>query len=593
MANDEKKVTCNTVSTSSRVTLSGMNLGFRFLVNIQRTTTLRIPLFGGTVNILPISSAITSTPKKKLIVSPPPVPNQIISQVVTPTPSAPSTDDGQNRQAARTARDRESLEKALESTVQPLPDIAAAKKMDPSMNPIPRLKFERKRPIREQMVRTRAAGGSSVSWDTQLKYIDAYGHSVHDSVTDRYVIPPYDAKDPCIIRRSDLKPNKSYDGVIYRLLCDFKAYSKRSAYRTRINSFYVLKKNNVPIYESKTVPDSFTPVHEQAFLPASHTQAEDDITLDFWNREQISDEPKFLGQFSMKYQNLMLNSKLTGVDTARYPICTSDTSIDNGHFILQMTPIKNKPVDFGAELRKSDLAAAPVESGEPIPMTAKGTNQSVLSESGYDTNLSLSRVTDTDSTLADITMDSSSTASEMPSRLEISLSETTSIRSSSFREQVASPPPIKETHEPKSRSPPTTPTSSKSILLSSRKSWPINCRFEVSVKDLPKMDSTLTGGKCDPYFKFEVDGKSLYGNSKLAKSNKLAAAWSFSIPSYSIKTSKTISVKFYDRDRIGKDELIGSVEFSTAQLASRLVLTNIPLEGKTAGQATMEIQMKL
>lgn len=104
---------------------------------------------------------------------------------------------------------------------------------------------------------------------------------------------------------------------------------------------------------------------------------------------------------------------------------------------------------------------------------------------------------------------------------------------------------------------PNTTFNEKSIKLNEK--WEIN----IHVSDLPKTDSYLAGGKCDPYFILFLDDKKIYGDRTLALKNTLQAKWLFELKSIDLLNSKIIRIEWYDKDAIGNDSHIGSSSTTT------------------------------
>lgn len=106
-------------------------------------------------------------------------------------------------------------------------------------------------------------------------------------------------------------------------------------------------------------------------------------------------------------------------------------------------------------------------------------------------------------------------------------------------------------------------TSPKSIFnektIKLHEKWEVN----IHVADLPKTDSILAGGKCDPYFILFLDDKKLYGDRNLALKNTLQAKWLFELKSRELLESKIIRIEWYDKDSIGNDHHIGSSSITT------------------------------
>jgi len=114
----------------------------------------------------------------------------------------------------------------------------------------------------------------------------------------------------------------------------------------------------------------------------------------------------------------------------------------------------------------------------------------------------------------------------------------------------------------------------------------------ITVRDLPKMDSFLEGGSCDPYYVFKLDGKKVAGGAHIAIINQRHGAWSFKILDSALKTARNIRVEFYDHDSLSKDDLIGSFDCTVSELFTRGGFKNQKLAGKDAKKANVDLTFK-
>lgn len=114
----------------------------------------------------------------------------------------------------------------------------------------------------------------------------------------------------------------------------------------------------------------------------------------------------------------------------------------------------------------------------------------------------------------------------------------------------------------------------------------------ITVRDLPKMDSFLEGGSCDPYYVFKLDGKKVAGGPHIAIINQRHGAWSFKILDSALKTARNIRVEFYDHDSISKDDFIGSFDCTVSELFTRGGFKNQKLVGKNAKKSNVDLTFK-
>lgn len=107
--------------------------------------------------------------------------------------------------------------------------------------------------------------------------------------------------------------------------------------------------------------------------------------------------------------------------------------------------------------------------------------------------------------------------------------------------------------------------------------WFVN----ISVTNLPRMDGLLSGGACDPYFQLFLDDECVYGEKSLAIKNSRNGSWDFRLPADLIRNSKMIKINWFDMDKTGKDDYIGTSKISTSQ-ALRSILVGTSNECKTS-----------
>lgn len=92
-------------------------------------------------------------------------------------------------------------------------------------------------------------------------------------------------------------------------------------------------------------------------------------------------------------------------------------------------------------------------------------------------------------------------------------------------------------------------------------------QFEISVSDLPKMDSGLAGKACDPYYKLYFDER-LYEVSKWQK-QVLNAKYVFDVTDARWSFTQQIRIEFFDYDKIGKHGPIGYCVVGAADVDER------------------------
>lgn len=115
----------------------------------------------------------------------------------------------------------------------------------------------------------------------------------------------------------------------------------------------------------------------------------------------------------------------------------------------------------------------------------------------------------------------------------------------------------------------------------------------LNARDLPKMDSFLEGGSCDPYYVFSLDQgkgfKKVSGGPHLAIKNQRKGAWSFVIAEKEIANSKKMKIELWDVDSSNKDDFIGDFECSSAAFLSTGGFKNAKLQGKEAKKSVIDL----
>lgn len=140
--------------------------------------------------------------------------------------------------------------------------------------------------------------------------------------------------------------------------------------------------------------------------------------------------------------------------------------------------------------------------------------------------------------------------------------------------------------KPKSSPPPKTTTDKKLTVF-------------LNAKHLPKMDSFLEGGSCDPYYNFFLDQgqgfKKVSGGPHLALKNQRKGAWSFNILEAELLKSLKMKVEFWDVDSTNQDDFIGDfVCDAKAFLATGGAgFKDAKLQGKSAKNAVIDLSYQV
>merc|ERR1711997_111212 len=117
----------------------------------------------------------------------------------------------------------------------------------------------------------------------------------------------------------------------------------------------------------------------------------------------------------------------------------------------------------------------------------------------------------------------------------------------------------------------------------------------INARHLPKMDSFVEGGSCDPYYNFFLDQgqgfKKVSGGPHLALKNQRKGAWSFNILKTELLKSLKMKIEFWDVDSTNKDDFIGDfVCDAKAFLASGGTgFKDAKLQGKAAKNSVIDL----
>merc|ERR1712150_288075 len=103
----------------------------------------------------------------------------------------------------------------------------------------------------------------------------------------------------------------------------------------------------------------------------------------------------------------------------------------------------------------------------------------------------------------------------------------------------------------------------------------------ISVRNLPKMDGAF--GKCDPYYKFFVDGVQVAGSAKDYISDKLSGAWSFKYATRSLNKARKLRIEFWDKDTL-QDDFIAKWECDASEFMLKRGFTNIDIKFKKSNK---------